>query len=209
MEMPADRPTIPAFADAVFRFDHRDEFLQKEIAVAHRAVGGIDVESSSAFRRDDKKFSHLVLPAKIVEQRPSATVEEGSLVVAEAVKKIQHGIFLCGVLACARLVAGRKVDAVVNRMFQNAAIQRVALDAALSVRRKRSSKSREQYDDSERAIHRFQFIRSVRPARDRAGLRVLPGKGRQRDSRGKRTIGRTPPATTALTRNALVEMTGS
>src|ERR1700693_5688559 len=138
----ADRSIIPALADAVFRFDRRDEFLQEELAVAHRAVRGIDVERSPAFRRDDKKFSHLVLPAKIVKQCPPAAVKEGPLVVAEAVEEIQHGIFLFGPLGRACVVAGWKVDAVVNRMFQNAAVQRVTVDAALSARRKRNSKSR-------------------------------------------------------------------
>src|ERR1039458_1220801 len=182
----ADRSIISAFADPVFRFDQRDEFLQEEITVAHRAVGGIDVERLPAFRGNNEEFSHLVLPAKIFEERPSAAVKEGSFVVAEAVEKVQHGICLRRMLVRASIVAGGKVDAVVNRVLQNLAVQRVAVNAALSVGRKRDRKTGEQKNDSEPAIHSFQFTRSARPARDRAGLRVLPGKGRQPDLREKK-----------------------
>src|ERR1700693_438078 len=130
----ADRPIIPALADPVFCFDHRYEFLQKEIAVADRAINGIDVERLPAFRRNDEKFSHLVLLAKIIEQRPPAAVKKCSLVVAQAVQEVQHGIGLCGTPGCAGVIAGRKVDAVVDRMFQNAALQSIAVNPALSAR---------------------------------------------------------------------------
>jgi hypothetical protein len=36
---------LAAFADAIFRFDQRNEFLQKEIAVANPPIGGVDVET--------------------------------------------------------------------------------------------------------------------------------------------------------------------
>src|SRR5580704_5728662 len=154
----ADGPITSALADAVSGFDQWDELLQKEVAVAHRAIGRIDVETSSAFRSDDEKFSHLVLPAEIVKQRPSSTVEEGSLVVAQAVQKIQHGIALRRMAGSARIIASGKVNAIVDLMFQDPAVQGIAVDPALRMKRKRDSQRREQEDDSETAIHRFSLL---------------------------------------------------
>ncbi len=74
-----------------------------------------------------------MLLTKIVEQRPSAAVEERLLVIAEAVQEIEHRILLCRILVRAGVVAGGKIDAVMDWMFQNAAVQRIAVDAALSV----------------------------------------------------------------------------
>ena len=45
-----------ALADAVLRFDKRDEFLQKKIAVTHRTIGGIDVERAPAFGRGNQRI---------------------------------------------------------------------------------------------------------------------------------------------------------
>src|ERR1700691_2297413 len=149
-----------------------------------------------------------MLPSKVVEKCPSAAVKQGSFVVSEAMKEVQNWICLCGMLGLTRIVASGKIDAVVNRMFQNLAVHRIAIDTALSASRKRNSNRREKEKDSEPAIHRFQFTRSARLARDLTGPRVLPGKGPRRDSRGKKTIGRTPPATTARTRNVPPEKTG-
>ena len=98
MEMPLIARLFLPLATAVFAFDERDEFLQKKIAVAHRAVGRIDIEGSAAFGSGNQELSDLVLPAKIVEQSPSAAVKEGSLVVAEAVQKIKYWI-VCELVA--------------------------------------------------------------------------------------------------------------
>src|SRR5580700_1419433 len=205
----ADRPIVPALADPIFRFDERDEFVQEEITVAHRPISRINVERSPAFGRDDEKFSHLVLAAKIVEHRPSPAVKKSALVITEAVQKIQYGICLRGMLSSTGVVAGGKVDAVVNRMLQNLAAQRVAVDAALRVSRNGNNETSEQKDDSEPAIHSIQFTRSARLVRDRAGLRAQPGKGPQRGSRKKKTRARTLLATTVPTRNAPLEKTDS
>ena len=139
MEMPLIARFLRPLADAVFGFDQRDEFLQEKIAVAHRAVGRIDVESSPAFRCGDEEFSYLVLLPEIVEQSPSAAVEESLLVVAQAMQEVKHGIALRRTPGCAGIVAGRKVNAIVDLVFQNPAVQRVAVDAALRVNWKRSS----------------------------------------------------------------------
>src|SRR5438270_1727205 len=61
---PADCATGTAGANAIFAFDLRHEFLQKKIAVAHRAIGRIDVEAAAAFRSYDQKVSHLGLVAE-------------------------------------------------------------------------------------------------------------------------------------------------
>ncbi len=107
--------------------------MQEKIAVADGAVGRVDVKTSSAFRSDDKKIAELLLLAKIVEHCPSAAVEKRFLVIAQAVEKIEHRIVLWRVLFCAGVVAGRKVDAVMDWVLENPAVHGVAFDAALSV----------------------------------------------------------------------------
>src|SRR5271154_835974 len=108
----ADGATRAAGQDSVFALDVRKQFLQEKIAVAHGAVGGVDVEAASGLRRDNQEVAHLVLFAKIVEQRPAAAVEQGLLVIAQAVQKIEHRITLSGMLRRSRVVTGGQVDAV-------------------------------------------------------------------------------------------------
>src|SRR5712692_3749450 len=118
----ADGATASPSVDTVFGFDERDELLQKKIAVAGCAVGGIDVEGASAFRSDNQKLSYLVLLPKIIKQRPSAAVKQRALIVAEAVQEIEDWVCLGRMLGCTGVVAGGKVDAVVDRMFQDPAV---------------------------------------------------------------------------------------
>src|SRR5208282_2831712 len=132
----ADRASLTARPDAVLALDVRDELLQKEIAVAHRAVGRIDVKTAPALGRGDKKITHLVLIAQIVEQSPSATVKQRLFVVAQAVQKIQHGISSRRSLCRTRVVARRQINAIVDAPLQNLAVQRAAIDAALRDRRR-------------------------------------------------------------------------
>jgi len=154
----ANGSIAPSFADTVLSFDQRDEFLQEKIAVAHRAVGRIDVETSSTFWSDDEELSHLVLSAEIVEQRPASTVKESSLVVSEAVQKIQHGIGLGRVAGSAGIVAGGKVNAIMDLVFQYPAVQSVAVDPALRMKPKGDSQRRDQEDDSKTARHRSSLL---------------------------------------------------
>ncbi len=129
----SDRSIAAAFADAVFLFDERDKLLQKKIAVANGAVGGVDVKTFSAFRSDDEKITELMLLAKVVEHCPSTAVEKRFLVIAQAVEKIEDRIVLWRALFCAGVVASRKVDAVMDWVLENSAVHGVAFDAALSV----------------------------------------------------------------------------
>src|SRR5260221_7782413 len=105
----ADGASGTSGEDAVFGFDVRQEFLKKEVAVAHRAVDGVDVEAAFGLGCDDEVVGHLVLAAEIVEHGPAAAVEQGSFVVAQAVKKVEHRITLCRMLGCARIVSGGQV----------------------------------------------------------------------------------------------------
>ena len=128
-----DRSIAAALADAVFLFDEWDELLQEKIAVAFGTVGGVDVKTSSTFGSDDKKIAELVLLAEIVEHRPAAAVEKRFLVVAQAMEEIEHWVVLWRVLFCFGVVAGGKVDAVMDRVLENPAVESIAFDAALSV----------------------------------------------------------------------------
>lgn len=201
----ADRSILTTTTDPVSVFNRGNELLQKEIAVAHRSIRGIDIETASAFRSNDQKIADLMLLAKVIEQRPSATIEEGLLVVAEAVKKVKHGIALRRLLGCACVITGGQIDAVVNRMVENFAVQCVAIDPALRTGWKGTNRSRQQNNNLRTKTHFFQFTRSARPARDPVGLRVPPGKGLPRDLQQKKRLWQNLPATTARTKNAPAE----
>ncbi len=131
---PADGSACAARTKAVFALDVGQEFLEKEVAVADGGVGGVDVEAAPSFGRDNQEVAHLVLVAQIVEQCPAARVEEGLLVVAKAVQKIQHWISLGRMGRRARVITGGQVDTVVDDLFENTAVQGAAVDAALSGR---------------------------------------------------------------------------
>ena len=166
----ADGAARAAGPDPVFAFNVRQEFLQKKVVVAYRALGGVDVEAAPALRRDDEKVAHLVLVAQIVEQRPSTAIEECLLVVAQAVQKIEHRITRWGMLRRARIVARGHVDAIADHLFEDVAVESAAVDAAL--RGRRGSSDQEEQDEPEGADHAGQFTRSAAPGRDRAWPRA-------------------------------------
>src|SRR5579872_4196775 len=59
----ADAPGTSGPADAIFVLDERNEFLQEKVAVAHRAVGRINIKGASTFGSNDQKISDLMLVA--------------------------------------------------------------------------------------------------------------------------------------------------
>src|SRR3954464_14281192 len=126
----ADGPSRASRSNAVFVFNMRHELLQEKIAVADRPAGGIDVKTSPAFRRDHQEITHLMLLAQIVEQRPAATVKQRPFVVAQAVQKVQRRIALRR-LRRTLVISRWQVDAVVDDLLQNAAVQGTAVDPAL------------------------------------------------------------------------------
>ena len=130
-----DGPALPSRADAIFAFDRRDEFLQKEIAVAERVARRVDVETALAFRRHHQKVTDLMLAAQVFDHAPSAGAEQRLLVLAETVQEVEHGI------APRRRIFGvivrRQLHAVVNRLLENAAVDDVAVSAALRLVRPR------------------------------------------------------------------------
>ena len=112
-----------------------------------------------------------MLVAQIVEQGPAATVEERLLVVAQAVQEIKHRIATWRMLGGARIVTSRQIDAVADNLLKNAAIQRAAVDAALSARRAASDQE-QNADKSRDADHAESFIRIAAPAPDQAWRRA-------------------------------------
>ncbi len=131
----ADGAACAAGTYSVFAFDVRQKLLQKKIAVTHGTIGGVDVKTASAFGSDDEKIAHLALVTQIFEQGPATAVEEGLLVVAEAVQKIEHRITLCWMLCGARIVFSGQIDAIVNHLLEDMAFQSAAVDPALRGRR--------------------------------------------------------------------------
>src|ERR1022692_1789720 len=71
----ADRPIISPLVHTVFRFDQRDELLQKKVAIADGAIGGVDIETAPAFGSGDQKIAKLMLLAEFVEQCPTRSEE--------------------------------------------------------------------------------------------------------------------------------------
>src|SRR6185369_9158928 len=111
--------------------DRRNKFLEKEIAVAQCVPRRVDVESALALRSYHEKIADFVLATKIVDDAPSAGTEKSLLILAEAMKEIQHGIApRCGTI---RVVISRQLHAVVNRLLQNAAVQGAAIGTALRI----------------------------------------------------------------------------
>ncbi len=122
---------FPSRADAIFAFDVRHEFLQKEIAVAERIAGRVDVETALAFRRHHQKVADLMLAAQVFDYAPSAGAEQRLLVLAKTVEKVEHGIaprrrFL-------GVIVRRQLHTVVDRLLENAAVDDVAVGTALRV----------------------------------------------------------------------------
>src|SRR5580658_2307991 len=85
----ADSPFGTIACGSVAMLDEGDELPQKEIFVARMAIMGIDIEAGFARRRYDQEFAYLVTLPEIFDQVPASGTDEGLLVVAEAMKKIQ------------------------------------------------------------------------------------------------------------------------
>jgi hypothetical protein len=115
-----------AGTDAVVPLDKREKFIEKEILVADSAVAGIDVEAGFAGGSGDEEILQMTFIAEVFDEIPAASVEEGLLVVAEAVKEIKDG-------EAARFVsikAGGKENAIRNGAREDFAGDGVALDTA-------------------------------------------------------------------------------
>ena len=135
METPVMARPLPSRANAIFAFDVRHEFLEKEIAVAELVAGRVDVETALALRRDHQKVCDLVLAPQVLDYAPSSGAEQRLLVLSQAMKEVEHRIApLRGILG---VIVRRQLHAVVNRLFENAAVDDVAVGAALRVRRQR------------------------------------------------------------------------
>lgn len=88
----ANCPPRPTAMDAISAFNVGHEFLKKKVAVAHFASGGVDVKTGLGLRSDNEELADLVLLAKILNQVPSARFEKCLFVLAQTVKKVEHGI---------------------------------------------------------------------------------------------------------------------
>jgi len=117
-------------SNPVFVFDIGKKFTKEKIAVSDLPVGGIDVETGFRLRRDDEKIPDFMLLAKVFHQIPSPRLEQGLLVVAQTMQVIKDGIALAGMLG--RVVTRGQHDTVMNALAESAAVQRVAVDAALT-----------------------------------------------------------------------------
>ena len=128
-----DAAVAAARAHAILALDERHEFLEEEIAVADFGFicvplgNRVDVKAAPALRGDDKEIANLVLLAQVLDQLPGAGVNEGLLVVAESMQKIEHGILFAGV----EVVGCGQQHAIVNGLAQNAALDVGTVNAAL------------------------------------------------------------------------------
>src|SRR3974377_1449781 len=87
----ADGPASASSRHPIFLFYVGDEFLQKEVVVAKRAVRRVDGEAPPAIRRHDEKVAQFVLMAQVVDQGPGAAVEQRLFVVTQAVQEVENG----------------------------------------------------------------------------------------------------------------------
>src|ERR1700751_2201404 len=131
---PAHRSSLAVHAHPVFLFNVWQEFPQEKVAIALPAIGGIDVETAEALRSDDQEIADLLLAAEVINQRPSAGLEKGLLVVAEAMQEVDHGISI-GRARALGIIARRQMDAVPYRAAKHSALDDAAVDAVLRERK--------------------------------------------------------------------------
>ena len=142
-----DRAIGAALTDLIAAFDEGEKFLQEKILVTDFAVAGVDVETGAAGGSGDEEILEAAFFAEIFDEVPSAGVNKGLLVIAEAVEEIENG-------EAARFVgikAGRQKNAVRNGAGEDFAGEGVALDAARSGRSTRNVKKCEEVKETEKA----------------------------------------------------------
>jgi hypothetical protein len=109
---------------------------------------------------------------QIVEQRPSTAVEQGLLVVTEPVKKIKHRILVLRLFPHRPVIVRGEINAIVDYILENFAVEDIAIDPALSVRRlvreRHARKNQNEKTSPEDAKHEIQSTRSVALVPDRA-----------------------------------------
>ena len=115
------------------RLDVRDELANEEIAVRYKTVGGVDVEATFPFGRDHQKIGELPFLTEVLDQVPSTAFEYSLFVIAKSVQKVKHWITTRRMTGSCGVIAGRQHDAIVDGFTEDAALQRVAIDAALRV----------------------------------------------------------------------------
>ena len=76
----------------VLAFDVGHELAQKEVAVALRSVGRIDIEARAPFRSDDQEVTNLAMFPQVFDQRPASAARERLLVVAQPVQVVEHRV---------------------------------------------------------------------------------------------------------------------
>src|SRR5579862_1686703 len=133
----ADGTAGTPWPDAILPFDVWKKFLEEKIAVADGAIRRIDVETATGLGSNDQEIAQPVLLAKIIEQRPTAALEQGLLVIAQPVQKIKHWITLRK-LGCI-VVSRRKINTIADNALQDPAIERTAVDPALCAQRERGA----------------------------------------------------------------------
>src|ERR1700691_2034081 len=139
-------------------FDVGNELANKEIAVAHAAVGGVDVEAALPFGRDDQEVGDLILPAEIFSNAPSSTLKQGLFIVAEPMQKIEHGIMPWRTAGSGGGVAGWQHHAVADDLSEDTALQCVAIDAVLSVGLAEQERNYEPYKPSTKTPHGISLL---------------------------------------------------
>ena len=126
---------FPSRADAIFALDVRHELLKKEITVAKLVAWRVDIETALAFRRHHQKVCDLVLAPQVLDYAPSPGAEQCLLVLSQAVEEVKHRVApLRGILG---VIVRRQLHTVMNRLIEDAAVDNVAVGAALRIRHQR------------------------------------------------------------------------
>lgn len=119
----ADPACISGGDGPVVVVNKRDKFLNEEILVAVLAVLRVDIESLSAIGQDHDELPDCSVGRQVVKNLFGTTVYPSVVIVKQTVEKIEHGVSLAG-----RRVVGREINAVIHRVVQNFAGDRIALD---------------------------------------------------------------------------------
>ena len=119
---------MPPLPNTKMLFDEGNELTEEKVAVKNLPVRRIHIEACFRLRSDNEKRDDLVLLLKILYEAPSPRLEEGLFVLSQSVQKVENG----KPDVCVCVVSSRQQNTVVNHLLENLAVERIAVNAALS-----------------------------------------------------------------------------
>jgi hypothetical protein len=115
------------------RLNVRNELADKKVVIAHPAISRVDVEAALSLGHNDQEIGDRPLLAQIFDQIPSPALKESLFVIAKSMQKIKHRITTRRMASNRNIVVVRQHYAVMYRLTEHTAFERIAIDPALGV----------------------------------------------------------------------------